>query len=132
MVLDIKSAFLYGETKRAIYLELPMQDRNAGNPELVGKRHKALYGTCDARSGGKNLSTTYKDIDSREIICMLGVFQLDEQKVTLVVHVLKTSCGWCKREIGRCLRVTWTRTTPRARSYILGPPYLLDGQRYHG
>ena len=82
MVLDIKSAFLYGEAKRAIYLELPKEDRNGGNPELVGKLH-ALYGTRDApQQWQEHLSTTLNSIGFREVTCMPGVFQLDQHKVT--------------------------------------------------
>ena len=52
MVLDMKPAFLYGETKRAIYLELPDADRSGRNPQLVGKLHKAFCGIRDALQQG--------------------------------------------------------------------------------
>ena len=66
MVLDMKSAFLYGETKMAIYLELPMKERNGGNPELVGTLHKELYGTRDAPTAVAG-STTLNTFGLREI-----------------------------------------------------------------
>ena len=88
MVLDIMSASLCGEAARAIYLELSKEDRNGGNPELVGKLHKALYGTRDApQQWQEHLSTTLKSIGFREVTCMPGAFQLDQHKVTSVVHV---------------------------------------------
>ena len=42
MVLEIQSAFLYGETKRAIHVELPKEDRNGGQPGFVAAIQKAL------------------------------------------------------------------------------------------
>ena len=89
MVLDMKPAFLYRETKRAIYLELPDADRNGRNPLLVGKLHKALCGTRDApQQGQEHLTTTLKNIIGfRKVICMPGDVKLDAQNVTLVVHV---------------------------------------------
>ena len=58
MVLDMKPAFLYGETKRGIYLELPDADRNGLIPQLVGKLHKAFCGTRDALQHGQEHFTT--------------------------------------------------------------------------
>ena len=47
MMLDIKSAFLYGDAERNIYIEVPHRDPNTGK-HLVGKLLKAMYGTRDA------------------------------------------------------------------------------------
>ena len=47
MVLDVKCAFLYGECRRVIYVELPTQDPRHGTG-VVGKLLKAMYGTRDA------------------------------------------------------------------------------------
>ena len=88
MVLDIKPAFLYGETKRAIYLEVPDADQNGRNPQLVGKLHKALCGTRGAQQQGQEHLTTLKNIIGfKEVVCMSGDVKLDAQNVTLVVHV---------------------------------------------
>ena len=58
---------------------------------LVGKLHKALYGTRDApQQWQEHLSTRLKSIGFREVTSMPGVFQLDQQNVTLVVDVHDT------------------------------------------
>ena len=89
MVLDIKPAFLCGETKRAISLELPDEDRNGRNPQLVGKLHEALCGIRDAlQQRQEHFTTTLEKITGfREVICLPGDVKLVEQNVTLVVHV---------------------------------------------
>ena len=48
MVLDVKSAFLYGKMKRSVYIELPKQDKYSMYPDMVGHLEKAMYGTRDA------------------------------------------------------------------------------------
>ena len=48
MVLDVKSAFLYGKVKRSVYIELPPQDEYSMYPDMVGHLAKAMYGTRDA------------------------------------------------------------------------------------
>jgi hypothetical protein len=48
MVLDVKSAFLYGKRARPVYIELPGQDPMSLDPSVVGKLEKAMYGTRDA------------------------------------------------------------------------------------
>ena len=88
MVLDVKSAFSHGETKRAIFLEHRNGDRNVRHPQLVGKLHKALDGTRDtSHQWQEQLITTLKNIGFREVICMPSVFKLGERNVTLLVHV---------------------------------------------
>ena len=48
MLLDVKSAFLYGKVKRSVYIELPPQDEYSMYPDMVGHLAKAMYGTRDA------------------------------------------------------------------------------------
>ena len=48
MVMDVKSAFLYGDCRRRIYIELPRQDPKHGDAEFVGRLQKAVYGSRDA------------------------------------------------------------------------------------
>ena len=47
MVLDVKRAFLYGDTPRNIIIDLPDEDPKK-LPGLVGRLNKAMYGTRDA------------------------------------------------------------------------------------
>ena len=47
MILDVKRAFLYGETKRDIYMELPPEDPMYGKG-FIGRLRQAMYGTPGA------------------------------------------------------------------------------------
>ena len=46
-VIDIKSAFLYGQARRNLFIELPDRDPQSGSC-FVGRLKKAMYGTRDA------------------------------------------------------------------------------------
>ena len=48
MTMDVKSAFLYGDVKRDIFIGLPIQDPRSHSGNLIGKLNKAMYGTRDA------------------------------------------------------------------------------------
>ena len=48
MVLDVKCAFLYGQIRRRVYIELHQQDSRSGDKFVVGDLRKAMYGTRDA------------------------------------------------------------------------------------
>ena len=48
MVLDVKRAFLYGDTLRDVYIRLPVEDPRSQEPGVLGKLDKAMYGTRDA------------------------------------------------------------------------------------
>ena len=45
MVMDVKCAFLYGEIRRNVYIELPHTDPRSGDKTVVGQLKKAMYGT---------------------------------------------------------------------------------------
>ena len=49
MLADVKTAFLYGDAKRSLYVELSPDDPLAASGPYVGKLERAmLYGTRDA------------------------------------------------------------------------------------
>ena len=48
MLADVKTAFLYGEARRSLYVELPPEDPMAASGQYVGKVERAMYGTRDA------------------------------------------------------------------------------------
>ena len=48
MVMDVKRAFLYGDAKRKVYIELPHTDPRYDDSSVVGKLKKSMYGTRDA------------------------------------------------------------------------------------
>ena len=48
MLADVKTAFLYGDARRLLYVELPPEDPFAAFARYVGKLERAMYGTGDA------------------------------------------------------------------------------------
>ena len=48
MLLDVKKAFLYGNIKRRVYIELPSEDPWREDGRMVGMLQKAMYGLRDA------------------------------------------------------------------------------------
>ena len=48
MLADVKTAFLYGDARRSLYVELPPEDPLAASGRYVGMLERAMYGTRDA------------------------------------------------------------------------------------
>ena len=48
MLADVKTAFLYGDARRFLYIDLPPEDPLAASGRYVGKLERAMYGTRDA------------------------------------------------------------------------------------
>ena len=48
MLADVKTAFLYSDARRWLYVELPLEDPLAASGQYVGKLERAMYGTRDA------------------------------------------------------------------------------------
>ena len=48
MIMDVKSAFLYGDVKREIFIELPPEDPMSASGQVLGRLNKAMYRTRDA------------------------------------------------------------------------------------
>ena len=48
MIIDFKCAFLYGNMKRTVYIELPNHDEMSGDPGVVGFLMRSIYGTRGA------------------------------------------------------------------------------------
>ena len=46
---DVKTAFLHGDARRSLYVELPPEDTLSASGRYVGKLERAMYGTRDAR-----------------------------------------------------------------------------------
>ena len=47
-VIDIKRAYFYAPSKRPTFIEIPSEDRQAGDEGKVGRLELSLYGTRDA------------------------------------------------------------------------------------
>ena len=48
VIMDVKTAFLYGNSRRRIYIKIPDEDPRSTQRNKVGLLKKALYGTRDA------------------------------------------------------------------------------------
>ena len=48
MRADVKIAFLYGDARRSLYVELPPEDPLSASGRYVGKLERPMYGTRDA------------------------------------------------------------------------------------
>ena len=48
MALDFSKAFLYGDTQREVYIELPDEDARKSMSDCVGLLKKSMYGLRDA------------------------------------------------------------------------------------
>ena len=47
-VADVRRAYFYAPATRAIFIEIPTEDREAADDNMVGKLELSLYGTRDA------------------------------------------------------------------------------------
>ena len=47
-LVDVSRAYFYAKCKRPLYIEIPMEDWEAGDEERVGRLNLSLYGTRDA------------------------------------------------------------------------------------
>ena len=48
MLADVKKAVLYGDARRSLHIELPVEEPVSGTGDYVGKLERAMYGTRDA------------------------------------------------------------------------------------
>ena len=48
MTVDFSTAFLYGDMKRQVYIELPEEDTRKHTSDVVGLLNKSMYGLRDA------------------------------------------------------------------------------------
>ena len=88
MVLDVKRAFLYGQIRRRVYIELPQQDSRSADKSVVVVLRKAMYGTPDApqiwqeevekamRDLGFELSILHSSTRIRNVIVVIHVDDL--------------------------------------------------------
>ena len=84
MLADVKTAFLYGDARRYLYVELPPED-----PLL----ERAMYGTRDAPMiWHYHLRKTLTDRKFREPVTHPGVFQHETRDMFFSVHVDDLLC----------------------------------------
>ena len=63
MLLDVKSAFLFGTCRRSVHIRLPPEDPHASRGDCSGRLLEATYGTKRGTSGlAKSLSTGHGNV----------------------------------------------------------------------
>ena len=88
MVLDVKTAFLYGQAKRNLFIELPEHDPHFGKGDYVGQLRRSLYGTRDApQCWGEEIGATLRELGFRESSVVPSVFVHDTRDLLLCLHV---------------------------------------------
>ena len=108
MILDVKGAFLYGKTKRNVYIWLPPEDPKS-QEGLMGKLNKAMYGTRDApQVWQEEVRTTMTDMKFKECITQPGIYFQEDRQLQVVSHVddflcvgSKQSLRWFKEAVER-------------------------------
>ena len=90
MLLDVKKAFLYGEIKRRVYIELPEEDVHREGGKYVGKLNKAMYGLRDAPQVWQ--------MEVRRILGGHGLYRINHCAVCLLSTTYwNSTCYACRR-----------------------------------
>ena len=59
MVNDISRAYFYAPARRSVYIEIPEEDRNENDGDVVGELKMSLYGTRDAAQNWQECYTAH-------------------------------------------------------------------------
>ena len=77
MLADVKTAFLYGDARRSLCVELPPEDPLSASRRYVGKLERAMYGTRDAPMIWQDhLRETLVDMKFKDSVTHPGVFNM--------------------------------------------------------
>ena len=88
MLAPVKTAFLYGDARRSLYVELPLEDPFSASGRHVGKLERAMCGTRDAPMIWQDhLQKPLSDVKFKESVTHRGAFQPETQDILLCVHV---------------------------------------------
>ena len=88
MVMDVKCAFLYGDIRRNVYIELPHTDPRYGDGTVVGKLKKAMYGTRDApQIWSQVVQEAMESMGYKQSSFQPAVYYHPDKDVVVVVHV---------------------------------------------
>ena len=120
MILDVKSAFLYGKMKRNVYIELPTQDRYSMYPDMVGHLEKAMYGTRDAPLiWQEEVRRVMGELGFEASMHQPAVYHHPGRDMDVVVHVDDFLCTgsdpdlkWLFEELKKSFELTATRVGP--------------------
>ena len=100
MLADVKTAFLNGDARRSLYVELPPEDPLSASGRYVGKLERALYGTRDSPvSWQDHLRKTLLGRKFKESVTHPGVVQHETRNIFLCVHVDDLLCTGQRDEL---------------------------------
>ena len=100
MLADVETAFLYGDARRSLYVELPPEDPLAASGRYVGNLERAMYGTRDAPMIWQDhLRETRLDMKFKESVTHPGVFQHETRDMFLCVHVDDLLCTGLREDL---------------------------------
>ena len=100
MLADVKTAFLYGDARRSLYVELPSEDPLPASGRYVGKLERAMYGTRDAPMIWQDhLRKTLLDMKFKEFVAHPWVFQHEARDILLCVHVDDLLCTGVRDDV---------------------------------
>ena len=105
MLADVKTAFLYGDARRSLYVELPLEDPLSTSGRYVGKLERVMYLTRDGPMIWQDhLRKTLPDMKFKESVTHPGVFQHETRDILFCVHVddllctgLRDNLMWLKK-----------------------------------
>ena len=93
MILDVKCAFLYGDCKRTIYIELPTQDPRHGTG-VVGQLRRAMYGTRDApQIWAAEVARALATFGCERSVHQPSVYFHRSRQMVIIVHVDDFLCS---------------------------------------
>ena len=89
MLADVKTAFLHGDARRRMYVELPPEDPLSASGRYVGKLERAMYGTRDAPMIWQDhLRKTPLDMKFKESVTHPEVFQHETRDILLCMWMI--------------------------------------------
>ena len=88
MIMGIKTAFLYGDARRSMYIELPAEDPMSKSGNFVGRLCRSFYGTRDAPMIWQDhLRATLLRLGFEEAATRPGYFRHRDRDLDVCVHV---------------------------------------------
>jgi hypothetical protein len=112
-IIDIKCAFLYGDARRRIYIELPKHDSRSGG-STVGLLNKAMYGTRDAPLIWRaTVDRIMKELGFISSMFQSGVYFHVERQLRVMTHVddflitgSAVNSNWFETELKKQFEIT--------------------------
>ena len=102
MLSDVETAFLHGDARRSLYVELPPEDPLPASGQYVAKLERAMYGTRDTPMIWQDhLRKTLLDRKFKESVTHPGVFQHETRDIFLCVHVDDILCTGPREDLIR-------------------------------